>query len=102
MHKKDESEDKVAVPAQQQHQPQPLQAARDEGLAARAVLLAGGVLDGGESKPDGKDENGEQQGLDRARFNAGIVRFYEAILNEPIPEKMLRLVKEIAKREKES
>ncbi|MGO9459258.1 MAG: hypothetical protein ACLP1W_03880 [Rhodomicrobium sp.] len=41
-------------------------------------------------------------GPDEARFTAGIVRFYEAVLKEPIPEKMLRLIDEIAKQERKS
>ncbi len=102
MHECDESEDKPAVPAQQQQQPQPVQAARDEGLAARAGSLAKGVLDRGERTPEGNEASAGRQPFDEARFNAGIVRFYEAVLKEPIPEKMLRLVSEIANREQAS
>lgn len=43
---------------------------------------------------------GLKAGLDEARFTAGIVQFYEALLKEPVPEKMLRLVEQIAKRER--
>ncbi len=98
----DESEDEAVSPAKQQQQPQPVQAARDEGLAARAALLGGSVLDGGKRRPRGDEVNEGKQGFDQARFNAGIVRFYETLLKEPIPEKMLRLVDEIAKRERQS
>jgi len=38
--------------------------------------------------------------LDEARFTAGIVQFYEAVLSEPVPGKMLRLIEEIVKRER--
>ncbi len=38
--------------------------------------------------------------LDGARFTAGMVRFYDAIFNESAPEKMLRLIDEIAKQER--
>ena len=43
---------------------------------------------------------GLKAGLDEARFTAGIVQFYEALLKEPVPEKMLRLIEQIAKRER--
>lgn len=102
MHECDESEDGVVSPAQQQQQPQPAHAAEDEGLAARAGSLARGVLDGGERAPGGNEPNARRECFDQARFNAGMVRFYEAVLKEPIPEKMLRLVNEIAMRERES
>jgi hypothetical protein len=101
MDERDESEDKVVLPAQQQHQPQAARAAKDEGLAACAAPVAGGLL-GGEKAPGGSEPNEDRRPFDQARFNAGMVRFYEAVLKEPIPEKMLRLVDEIAKRERES
>jgi hypothetical protein len=40
--------------------------------------------------------------LDHARFTAGIISLYETVLSEPIPEKMLRLIEEIGKQERES
>jgi hypothetical protein len=49
------------------------------------------------AKPPAKEAE-----LDEARFTAGIVQLYETVLKEPIPEKMLRLIEEIAKRERRS
>ena len=40
--------------------------------------------------------------LDHARFAAGVISLYEAVLSEPIPERMLRLIEEIGKQERKS
>jgi hypothetical protein len=96
----DTDEAKATAPKQQQQQPQPVQSAKDESLSARAGSLPAGLLSGGGRKPR-KNMEEEKKGFDEARCTAGIVRFYEAILKEPIPEKMLRLIGEIAKRERD-
>ncbi len=54
------------------------------------------------SLPDGFAFLPPRTPLDRARFTAGVVRFYGAILKKPIPEKMLRLIDEIEKQERGS
>jgi len=102
-------EGKAPVPIQQMQQPQPLQGAKDEGLSARAGSLSAGLLTGGgkrsQAKEEGEEKEEGERGFDEARFTAGIGRvheFYEAVLKEPIPEKMLRLIGEIAKRERGS
>jgi hypothetical protein len=95
-----ESEEKVLLPSEEAA---PSRAARDtapQGLAARAYSLPGELLDGRGGGPRAKPHAGRAV-LDEARFTAGIVRFYEAVLNEPVPEKMLRLIEEIAKRERQ-
>jgi hypothetical protein len=38
--------------------------------------------------------------FDEARFTAGVVELYEALLKEPIPEDMLRLVDQLGKQER--
>lgn len=96
----DADEGKASAPIQQMPQPQPLESAKDEGLSARGASIPAGALTGGTKNPDGKDEG--EEGFDDARFTAGVVRFYETILKEPIPEKMLRLIDELAKRERGS
>jgi hypothetical protein len=97
----DADEAKASAPTQQLQQAGPLQSTKDEG--ARAGLLPAGMLSGGgrKQRPGGE----EKDGFDEARFTAGIGRFYEfyeSILKEPVPEKMLRLIDEIAKRERGS
>jgi hypothetical protein len=86
---------------QQAQQPQPVQIVSDEALGARAGSLTGLLEKKKNRKPDSLGREGEPK-LDQVRFTAGIVRFYEALLKEPIPEKMLRLIEEIAMREQKS
>jgi hypothetical protein len=93
--------EKGRLPAQQAQQPQPVQIVSDEALGARAGSLTGLLEKKKNRKPDSLGREGEPK-LDQARFTAGIVRFYEALLKEPIPEKMLRLIEEIAMREQKS
>ena len=88
----DEGEEQSPQPAQQTQQPQPDQRMQNDGWPARAGSLPASVLDGKREPP--------KAGTDDARFTAGVVRFYEAILKEPIPEKMLRLIEEIAMQER--
>jgi len=92
----DESEDKAVLPAQKLQQPQPVQGAKDENSGARDAP------DNGGGKPGESEASAGIKGFDQARFAAGIARFYEAVLKEPIPAKMLRLVGEIEKRERQS
>jgi hypothetical protein len=40
--------------------------------------------------------------LEHARFAAGIIGLYEAVLREPIPRRMLRLLEEIGQQERKS
>ncbi len=88
-------------PVQQAQQPQPVQDAQNEELGGPAASLSG-LLDGKKEKPEEQAASRRAPELNQARFNAGVVRFYEAILKEPIPEKMLRLIAELGKRERQS
>ncbi len=55
----------------------------------------------GEVKADGgAQDDAASAALDDARFTAGVVKLYEALLKEPIPERMLRLVEELGKQER--
>jgi hypothetical protein len=95
-----ESEEKVLLPSQETQQRNGRETA-PQGLAARARSLPAEVLNerGGRRRAKPPAEEAE---LDEARFTAGIVQLYETVLKEPIPEKMLRLIEEIAKRERRS
>jgi hypothetical protein len=101
-----ESEEKVLLPPQDIQQQWNLQALSQPGLAARVHPLPADVLGlpadvlGKEPGKCAAASTRAKTGLDDARFSAGIVEFYEAVLKEPVPEKMLRLVGEIAKRER--
>jgi hypothetical protein len=108
----DDSVDKSALPSEQAQPPQPTQSGNDRELAARGGLLAGDIVDStimGSAITDSKRTDRQRAVarkrtpvLDYARFSAGIVSLYEAVLSEPIPEKMLRLVEEIGKQERKS
>jgi len=100
MHECDDGDDKASHPTKQTQQPQPTLGAEDKGWGARADSLPHTLLEGNEPKVLEGHPGEDIPGPDEARFTAGIVRFYEAVLKEPIPEKMLRLIDEIAKRER--
>jgi hypothetical protein len=40
--------------------------------------------------------------LDHARFTTGIIGLYEAVLSEPVPKRMRRLIEEIGMQEDKS
>ena len=96
-----ESEERVLLPSEETQQHRKNGETAPQGLAARARSLPAEVLEerGGKrrAKPPAKGAE-----LDEARFTAGIVQLYETVLKEPIPGKMLRLIEEIAKRERRS
>ncbi len=107
---KDEGE--RLVPPQQAQQPQPSKALND-------LIQSSGMLSertGKISENTGKDRLPRAAGsvggdpadanpatdpaFDEARFTAGVVKLYEALLKEPIPEEMLRLVDQLGKQER--
>ena len=96
-----ESEEKVLLPAQETGQQRKLRTLSQLGLTIGLHAPPAGTLEARHCtcRPPSA---GAKAGLDQARFTAGIVRFYEAVLKEPVPEKMLSLVEEIAKRERGS
>jgi hypothetical protein len=107
MNERDRSAEERRVPAQQAQQPQPSKALNDHVQSPLKHI--------GSEKPDiisemaGKDRlvnpgesaGGEPPKADEARFTAGVVKLYEALLKEPIPQEMLRLVDQLGKQERE-
>jgi hypothetical protein len=77
------------LPAQQAHQPQLTSGSREENLTLEKT-----------TSPQTTADCPQNPELDDARFTAGVVKLYEALLKEPIPEKMLRLVEELSKQER--
>jgi hypothetical protein len=110
MNERDKSEGEKRMPAQQAQQPQPPKALNDH---VQSVLEKSDII----SEIAGKDQlvnprdcavGGPQKAdsaaggpLDEARFSAGVVKLYEALLKEPIPQEMLRLVDQLGKQERE-
>ncbi len=106
MNESDMSEGKTRVPAHQAQQPQPAASLKDQTqkLQIRAASENPGKnrasgLGSGQSAPKSGDGS-SNHAIDDARFAAGVVKLYEALLKEPIPEEMLRLVNEIGKQER--
>ncbi len=101
MNESEEGTDKSRVPAQQTHQTQLVQSVENEGQAVQAGSSREEI---DSAKKTGLPETliEEVSAFDNARFTAGVVSFYEALLKEPVPEKMLRLIDEIAKQERKS
>ncbi len=114
MNERDKSEGERHVPAQQAQQPQPSKALNDHLQSPRghSVLEKAGniseksgvdlLLSPGESAGGGPKtaSPATEAALDEARFTAGVVKLYEALLKEPIPEEMLRLVSQLGKQER--
>jgi hypothetical protein len=100
------------APAQQAQQPQPSKVLNDQIRSAR--LTSENTKKVNENA--GKDQLLHTEGsagddpksasfvagaaFDEGRFTAGVVRLYEALLKEPIPEDMLRLVDQLGKQER--
>ncbi len=116
MDESNKSEGERRSPAQQAQQPQPTTAMNDHQLqkaqmhsvsekprdvsenANKATAATPKEGRGGESKSDCPEVGAAP--FDEARFNAGVVKLYEALLKEPIPEEMLRLVEQLGKQER--
>jgi hypothetical protein len=103
------------VPTQQAQQPQPSKALNDHihpphkhtvleeadiisEMAGKDQLVKPGESASGEAQ---KADSAAGGALDEARFTAGVVKLYEALLKEPIPQEMLRLVGQLDKQERE-
>jgi hypothetical protein len=113
MNERNKGEGKRRAPAQQAQQPQPSNALNDQFQSPRLPSENADKITGKAGKdqpthPDGS-AGGEAKNMspitdapfDEARFTAGVVELYEALLKEPIPEDMLRLVDQLGKQERE-
>ena len=113
MNERDKSEGETRVVVQQAQQPQPskalndhVQLAHQKTLPEKADIISavkdqlGNPREGasGESRKANSAVGGA---LDEARFTAGVVKLYEALLKEPIPQEMLNLVGKLDKQERE-
>jgi hypothetical protein len=105
MKESNSGDDQPRLAARQAQQPQP--AARDEigGWSEQATPNASAEnnesLTAETPSPLAVKDNDPKSPLDEARFTAGVVKLYEAVLKEPIPEEMLRLISQIGKQERQ-
>jgi hypothetical protein len=96
MNGKDITDERARLPAQAQ-QPQPTLDSADALVALQDAPETG--LDGSGAGIAGAGETAPDAALD-ARLTAGVVELYAALLKEPIPEEMLRLVEKLSKQER--
>ena len=114
MNERDRSEGEARVAAQQAQQPQPSKTLNDHIQSPHKHTVSGkpdiiSEMPGNELVNPGESAGGAPQkadpaagvALDEARFTAGVVKLYEALLKEPIPQEMLRLVGQLDKQERE-
>ena len=109
MNERNKGEGERRAPAQQAQQPQPSKALNDQFQSARLLSKNTEKITekAGKDQPSG-GADGEAKNMspiahaafDEARFTAGVVELYEALLKEPIPEDMLRLVDQLGKQER--
>jgi hypothetical protein len=92
MNESDEGEDSTHAPIKQapaQHKTQPRSLDHD-------------LVDGTHNRLDEVRALKPKTGFDHARFAAGIVGLHGAVIREPIPEKMLRLIEDLSRQERQS
>lgn len=109
MDERDKSEGQRPLPAQQAHQPQPTATMNDHQIQKVQMHSVSDVSErpskdqpmtrGQDSEPN-SDGAAAGAALDDARFTAGVVKLYEALLKEPVPEEMLRLIDQLGKQER--
>lgn len=99
------------APAQQAHQPQPsalanahahspFQRIAPENTQVLMSKNAGAGRPAQSENAGGEPKDETEPRVDGARFAAGVVKLYEAVLKEPIPEDMLRLIDQLGKQER--
>lgn len=97
MNGKDITDERTRLPAQQAQQPQPANDSVDTLVACQ---------DAPETRLDGKIAGAKEAGEPaphaalNARVTAGVVELYAALLKQPIPDEMLRLVEKLSKQER--
>ena len=112
MNERNKGEGERRAPAQQAQQPQPSEVLNDQFQSARLLLENTDKITEKAGKNQlphpGGGAGGEAKNMspiadaafDEGRFTAGVVKLYEALLKEPIPENMLRLVDQLGKQER--
>jgi hypothetical protein len=98
----DDSVDKAALPKERAQPQGPLHSGNDQERAEHGGHFLEDIIATGSMNSQRAETKGRTVVLDNARFTAGVVGLYEAILSEPIPDKMLRLIEEIGKQERKS
>ena len=112
MNERNKGEEERRAPAQQAQQPQPSKGLNDQVQSAHLLSkntdkITEKAGQGSAAAPgrkrrrrSEKHESIADAAFDEGRFTAGVVKLYEALLKEPIPEDMLRLVDQLGKQER--
>jgi hypothetical protein len=98
----DDGVDKPPLPGELAQPLHRIQNGNDRDPAHHGGSIPGNGMDAGRINRPRAGARRRAPALDRARFTAGIVSLYEAVLSEPIPERMLLLLEEIGKQERKS
>jgi hypothetical protein len=96
MNGKDITDERTRLPAQAE-QPQPALDSADKLVALQDASVTG--REGGNANVEETCDPAPDAALD-ARLTAGVVELYSALLKEPIPDEMLRLVEKLSKQER--
>ena len=99
MNERDNGVNKTAPPTERAKPSQPVQRGRDQEPVVRSRPLHGVLIGTREMRRQSTGAGKLAPVLDHARFTAGIISLYEAVLSEPVPKRMLRLIEEIGKQE---
>ena len=110
MNESDKGKEVTHVPAQQAQQPQPSSALNSHvqfqphGMPEENNTTISYKINmdqqGSGGSADGEPKNENPADIDEARFTAGVVKLYEALLKEPIPDEMLRLIDQLGQQER--
>lgn len=108
MNERNKGEEERRAPAQQAQQPQPSKGLNDQVQSAHLLSKNTDKITekAGKDQPPhpGGSAGGEAKNMspiaDEGRFTAGVVKLYETLLKEPIPEDMLRLIDQLGKQER--
>jgi hypothetical protein len=95
----DDGVSKTALPAKRAQLWQPILKGNGQEPAVHSHSFLNVLMRAGKMRGQRIEVRERVPALDHARFKAGIIGLYEAVLSEPIPEKMLRLVEEIGQQE---
>ncbi len=109
MDERNKNEGQRPLPAQQAQQPQPTTVLNDHKIQMPQMHSVSDISGrSSKDRPSSSDKggggelisDGRDGGVDDARFTAGVVKLYEALLKEPVPEEMLRLIDQLGKQER--
>jgi hypothetical protein len=98
----DDGASKTALPARRAQLWQPFLNGNDREPVVHSHSFLGVPMRAEKMTRLSADVRKQMPDLDPARFTAGLIGLYEAVLSEPVPQRMLRLIEEIGRQERKS